>query len=214
MNGSGRPAVCLSHLFCYVPIIVMSIQQVKVRGRRLRSQRSKPNVAVSAPDLKLEFTYDDEMIHKACCCLGEVPYRYSKSSLKCQGHTAKNISILTKIWCFRTVAPIWTHRWLWTDAQSLKQHRRDSLLFFKAGRQIFRSRRTKNRRFWPELSVSGLHLKFEFPDDFEMMTKAWSSIEEVPNCFPRSSITFQGHTRQKVVNSYPNWVFLDRRRSQ
>ena len=27
-----------------------------------------------------------------------------------------------------------------------------------------------------------------------MMHKAWSSIEEVPYCFPRSSIKFQGHT--------------------
>ena len=55
------PSVCLSHLFDYVPIIgsswnfqellpmtkVRSMQKVKVRGQRSRSQRSQPNLTVS-----------------------------------------------------------------------------------------------------------------------------------------------------------------------
>ena len=58
---SVRLSVCLSHLFHHVPIIVsswnfqellpwsrvMSMQKVKVRGQRSRSQRSTPNLAVS-----------------------------------------------------------------------------------------------------------------------------------------------------------------------
>ena len=58
---SVRPSVCLSYLFDYVPIIVSSwnfqevlpmtkvrsMQKVKVRGQRLRSQRSQPNLTVS-----------------------------------------------------------------------------------------------------------------------------------------------------------------------
>ena len=58
---SVRPSVCLSHLFDYVPIIlsswnfqellpvtkVTSMQKVKVRGQRSRSQRSQPNLTVS-----------------------------------------------------------------------------------------------------------------------------------------------------------------------
>ena len=58
---SVRPSVCLSHLFDYVPIIlsswnfqellpvtkVSSVQKVKVRGQRSRSQRSQPNLTVS-----------------------------------------------------------------------------------------------------------------------------------------------------------------------
>ena len=65
MNGifctSVRPSVRLSHLFDYVPIIVSSwnfqelslgtrvrsMQKVKVRGQRSRSQRSRPNLTVS-----------------------------------------------------------------------------------------------------------------------------------------------------------------------
>ena len=58
---SVRLSVCPSHLFDYVPIIisswnfqalsprtrVTSMQKVKVRGQRSRSQRSQPNLAVS-----------------------------------------------------------------------------------------------------------------------------------------------------------------------
>ena len=42
-----------------------------------------------------------------------------------------------------------------------------------------------------------------------MMHRAWSSIEEVPYCFSRSSVKFQGHTALKIVEFYPNRAFLD-----
>ena len=54
----------------------------------------------------------------------------------------------------------------------------------------------ENRQFWPELGVSGLQLQFEFTDGYEMVHKAWSSIENVPYCFSSSSVKFQGHTGQ------------------
>ena len=38
---------------------------------------------------------------------------------------------------------------------------------------------------------------------------AWSSIEEVPYCFSRSSIIFQGHTAKKIYDFDPNWAFPD-----
>ena len=61
MVQSVRPSVRLSHLFDYVPINVSSwnfqellpmtkvtsMQKVKVRGQRSRSQRSRPNLTVS-----------------------------------------------------------------------------------------------------------------------------------------------------------------------
>ena len=34
-------------------------------------------------------------------------------------------------------------------------------------------------------------------------------LEEVPYCFSRSSIKFQGHTGQKITNFDSNWAFLD-----
>ena len=42
-----------------------------------------------------------------------------------------------------------------------------------------------------------------------MLHKAWSSIEEVPYCFWRSSVKFQGHTALKILKFDPNWVFPD-----
>ena len=38
-----------------------------------------------------------------------------------------------------------------------------------------------------KLGISRLQLKFEFNDGYEMMRKAWSSIEEMLYCFSRSS---------------------------
>ena len=73
----------------------------------------------------------------------------------------------------------------------------------------FKVTRDKYNWFWAELSVSGLSLQFEFTDGFEIIYKAWSSIEEVPYCLSRSLIKFQGHTGQKIANFDPNWAFLD-----
>ena len=42
-----------------------------------------------------------------------------------------------------------------------------------------------------------------------MLHKAWSSIEEVPYCFPSSSVKFQGHTALKITEFDPNWAFPD-----
>ena len=42
-----------------------------------------------------------------------------------------------------------------------------------------------------------------------MMHKAWSSIEEVPYCFFRSYVKFQGHTALNIVEFDPNWAFPD-----
>ena len=41
------------------------------------------------------------------------------------------------------------------------------------------------------------------------MHRAWSSIVEVPYCFSRSSVKFQGHTALKIVEFDPNWAFPD-----
>ena len=44
-----------------------------------------------------------------------------------------------------------------------------------------------------------------------MMHRAWSSIVEVPYCFPRSSIKFQGPMGQNITHFDPNWAFPDYR---
>ena len=42
-----------------------------------------------------------------------------------------------------------------------------------------------------------------------MMHRPWSSIVEVPYCFSRSNVKFQGHTALKIVKFGRNWAFLD-----
>ena len=46
-----------------------------------------------------------------------------------------------------------------------------------------------------------------------MMHRAWSSIVEVPYCFSRSCVNFQGFTALKIVEFDPNWAFPDRNSS-
>ena len=134
-----------------------SWSEVKFQGHTAKKNpRFWPKLGVSGLQLQLEFKYDDEMMHRAWYCLGEVPYCFSRSSVKFQGHTAKKSLILTQIGRFRTATLVWIHWWPWNDAQSLKQHGRGALLFFKVICQISRSQGTKNCRFWTELHVSGL----------------------------------------------------------
>ena len=42
-----------------------------------------------------------------------------------------------------------------------------------------------------------------------MMHRAWSSIVEVPYCFSRSYVKFEGQTALKIVKFDPNWAFPD-----
>ena len=44
-----------------------------------------------------------------------------------------------------------------------------------------------------------------------MLHKAWNSKGEMPYCFPRSSVKFQGHTVQSITDFDPNWAFPDYR---
>ena len=59
------------------------------------------------------------------------------------------------------------------------------------------------------MGVSGLSLQFEFTNGYEMMHKAWSSLEEIPYCFWRSSVKLQGHTALKSIEFDPDWAFPD-----
>ena len=54
----------------------------------------------------------------------EVPYCFSRSSVKFQCHMGKQMPFVTRIQRFWTVTPVWIHRWLWNDA------RRGALLLF------------------------------------------------------------------------------------
>ena len=83
------------------------------------------------------------MMHRARSNIEEVPYCFSRSFVKFQGHPDKKSPILTRIERFRTVNLVWIHRWLWHNAQSLNPYRRGDLLFFKVIHQILKSHLAK-----------------------------------------------------------------------
>ena len=66
-----------------------------------------------------------------------------------------------------------------------------------------------HRRSNPNLAVSGQLLQFDFTYGDEMMPKAWCGTKEIPSCFSRSSVKFQGHTGQKITNFDQNYAFPD-----
>ena len=132
---------------------------VKLQGHTAKkNRRFWPKLGVSGLQLQLEFTDGYEMMHRAWGSIVEVPYCFSRSYIKLQGHTALKIV-----------------------------------------------------EFDPNWGVSGLLLQFEFTNGYEMLHKAWNSIGEMPYCFPRSSIKFQGHTVQNITDFDPNWAFPDYR---
>ena len=118
-------------------------------------------------------------------------YYHGQKWCPCKRSKVKVTEVNTQLSRFRTLTPVWIHIWQWNHAHSWKQHRKGALLFFKVIPQISRSHGSKNRQIWPRLGVSGLLLQFEYTNGYEMMHKAWSSIEEVPYCFSRSSSNFK-----------------------
>ena len=136
------------------------------------------------------------MLHKAWNNKGEMPCCFPRSSIKFQGHTGQNITDFDPNWAFPDYRPV-------AAFKSLR------FALFKDIRQIARSHGSKNHRFWPKLGVSGLLHQFGITDGYEMMHKAWSSIEVVPYSVLRSSVKFQGHTALKIVEFHPNWAFPD-----
>ena len=108
-----------------------SRSSVKFQGHTDKNRRFWSNLSFSGLLLQFELTNSYEMMHKARSGITEVPYCFSRSSVKFQGDTAKKSSILTQIGRLRTVTPIRIHWWLWNEAHSLKKHRRGALLFFQ-----------------------------------------------------------------------------------
>ena len=175
VRPSVRPSVCpsvrpsqLTFWQCSCHRIILKFSGVITVDRRDvhaigQSQRSKVKVTeVMTPFSRFRTVTPvwihiwRWMMHTFWCCLAEVPYCFSRPSVKFQGHMAKKSLIFTQIGRFRTVTPVWIHHWLRNDAQSLEQHRKGAPLFFKVIRQFSRSRGAKNRQCWPELCVSGL----------------------------------------------------------
>ena len=150
------------------------------------------------------------MMHKAWSSMEEVPFCFSRSSVNFQGHTALKIVEFDPNWAF----PDCNSKFEITNGYKMMHKAWSSIeevpyCFSRSFVKLQGHTAKKNCRFWPKLGVSGLLLQLEFTDDYEMMHRAWSSIIEVPYCFSRSYVKFQGHMALKIVEFDPNWAFPD-----
>ena len=156
----------------------MSMQKSrsKVKTQGHTGQDKFCRLGVFGPYLQFVFTVGYEMMYKAWGGIKRCPIVFSKSSIKFQGHTGKQqLPNLTRIQCFWTVTPVWIHRLLRNDAQSLKCHRRGGLKFFKIMRQIV----TPTEFF---KMITTLHRIHKW---LAIMHTAWGSIEDILYCFSR-----------------------------
>ena len=143
------------------------------------------------------------MLHKAWSSIEEVPYCFWRSSGKFQGHTAKKNR---RIWLRLGVSRLLLQFEFTNGYEMLHKawSSKEEVPFFSRSSVKFQGHTAKkNRRIWLRLGVSGLLLQFEFTNGYEMLHKAWSSKEEVP-FFSRSSVKFQDHTAQKIINFAPH----------
>ena len=92
------------------------------------------------------------MMHRTWSSIKKVPYCFSRSYVKLQGHTAKKTRLIWLIWRFRTVTPVWIHWWIWNDTQSLMLYRRHALLVFGVNPSNLKVTRAKIRPFESNLN--------------------------------------------------------------
>ena len=133
-------------------------------------------------------------MHKAWYCLGAVPYWFSRSSVKFQGHTAK------KIHRFRPKLGLSElyFQFEFTDGYEMmhKVAKKMCPIVFQGYPSNFKVTGLKTISILPKIRIFQTETPVGFTDGYEMMLKSWNSIEEVPYCFSRSSMKFQGHKGQ------------------
>ena len=117
----------------------------------------------------------------------EVPYCLARSSVTFRSHTGWKINDFDPNWAFpdcnSSLNSRMATKWY---AQCLKWHRRNPLSLFKVTE-------TENQLSGSDLSISRWQHKFEFMDGYAITHVVLRSMANVPYCFSRSSLIFQGH---------------------
>ena len=115
--------------------------------------------------------------------------------------------ILTQNGCFQTVTSVKIHWWLWNDAQSLKQHIRGVLLFFKVMKfQGHPGQRITD--FDPNWAFPGSNFSCNFLTALKLCTKLEVAYKKCP-------FVFQGHLSnfkvkwEKIADFDLNWAYPD-----
>ena len=128
------------------------------------------------------------MMHRAWSSIVEVPYCFSRSYVKLQGHTALKIVEFDPNWAFPDC-----NSSLNSKLETAKER---CPIVFQGHPSNFKVTRYKTS---PILTQIG-----------RFRTIGRSQLSN-PSDLPcsRSSVKFQGHTALKIVEFYPNWAFPD-----
>ena len=169
------------------PIVFKVISQIS-RSHSSKNCRIWPNWAFWDCNSSLNSPMATKWYTKLEVASKRCPIFFARSSVKFQDHTALKMVEFDPNCAFPDCnsslnSPMATKWYTKLEVASKR-----CLIFFKVIRQFSRSHSSENRRIWPKLCVSGLKLQFEYTNDYEMMHKAYCSIEEVPYCFSRSSV--------------------------
>ena len=147
-------------------------------------------------------------MHKAWSSIEEVPFCFSRSSVKFQGHTTIKIIKFDPNWMFPDCNSSLNSPTVTEWCTKLEVTWKRCPIVFQCHMSNIKVTRLK-KTILTQLGVSILLLQFESTNGYEMMHKAWSNIEEVPYCFSRSCVKLQGHTAKQIVDFDPNWAFPD-----
>ena len=152
------------------------------------------------------------MMHRAWSSIVAVPYCFSRSYIKFQGHTALEIVDFDPNWVFPDCNSCLNSPTALKCCTKLETAKERCPIVFQGHPLNFKVTRYKTSPILTQIGrfrTIGQSQLSNPSDGSEMMHKAWNRIEEVPYCFSRSSIKFQVHTALKIVEFGPNWAFLD-----
>ena len=127
MNGSVLFDYMFPSLYHHEILGVITNDRSDLHAKS-QGQRSKVKVTevttqlnhIRTKKIQFELTYDDKIMHIAWCCLGEVSYCFSKSSIKFQGCTALKLVEFDPDWAFPDCNTSLNSPMATNDAQSLK----------------------------------------------------------------------------------------------
>ena len=136
------------------------------------------------------------MMHKAWSSIEEVPYCFSMSSVKFQGHIALKIVEFTPNWAFPDCNSILNSLMAMKCCTKLETAKKRCPIVFQGHPSNFKVTRDKTS---PILTQIGR---------FRTIGRSQLSNPSDLPCL-RSSIKFQGHTAKKIIDFDQSWAFPD-----
>ena len=169
-------------------------------------QSIRPSVLLSAHHIfftRFSSLYHHEIFRSDYHWQRWCPYERSRSKVKVT-------EVKTQFSHFRTITPVWIHIWWWNDAQSLMWCRRGCPIVFKGHQSNFKVTYDKKSLILTQIG----HFRTVTP--VWIYWWVWNDAQSLKwhrrgalLFYKESSIKFQDHMGQKIVDFDLNFAFLD-----